>query len=283
MSIMGERFQYAGWSFILPVDTREISEYAREQLISILLDTVTGRRGAVFKRSPRATTWKVPVVNPLGDSIVLFVKQLEPLHGWARSRRIGRGSRLEHVAAISESLGGAGFEVPRVLIAATSPTGHEVIVTERLPGYMLTWWMNPAHTIAMQLRREILRAVGREVARLHAQGFIHGDLTPYNVFVTDDDPIRIAFLDHERSWRARIPALMARQRMRNLVQLGHFALPGVTRTDKLRVLLSYAAAVGLQPRAAIRTMARMIQHRLDKDRAARHARESAAVVMEEGA
>jgi hypothetical protein len=282
MSALGERFKYAGWSFVLPADARQISEYAREQLIAILLDTLAGKRGDPFKRSPRAIIWRVKIVNPLGDSMVIFVKQLEPLRGWARKKRIGRHNRVEHVLEISDRLGRAGFEVPRVLIAADSPTGHEAIVTEQLPGEMLTWWMNPAHAVAMQVRRAILAQLGRDVARLHERGFIHGDLTPYNVFVTSDDPVRIAFLDHERTRRRAIASMVPRQRMRNLVQLGHFTLPGVSRTDKMRVLTSYASEMGLQRRATIRTMARMIQRRLDKDRAAR--REGAAAVAgEEGA
>ncbi|HSR57764.1 MAG TPA: lipopolysaccharide kinase InaA family protein [Candidatus Binataceae bacterium] len=282
MSAAGEHLQYAGWSFVLPPEAGEMSEYAREQLIAILLDTVAGRRGMPFKRSARATTWKVQVVNPLGDSINLFIKQLDPMRGWARTKRIGRESRVAHVLAISGQLSRAGFAVPRVLIAASSPTGHEAMVTEQLPGFMLTWWMNPAHGIGPDVRRAILQALGREVAHLHSQGFIHGDLTPYNVFVTSDDPVRIAFLDHERSRRWRIGIGVARQRMRNLVQLGHFALAGVSRSDKLRVLVSYADAMGLQRRKTVRTMARMIQRRLQKDRAGARDAEHAAIAMEEG-
>ena len=282
MSSAGEHFQYAGWNFVVPGGAGEMSEYAREQLIAILLDTIAGQRGILFKRSAHATTWKVRVVNPAGASLGLFVKQLEPLHGWARTKRIGRESRLAHVLAISGQFTRAGFAVPRVLIMASSPTGHEVLVTEQLPGHMLTWWMNPAHGIGSNLRRAILRALGREVARLHSQGFIHGDLTPYNVFVTSEAPVRIAFLDHERSRHRRIGVLVERQAMRNLVQLGHYAVPGVSRTDKLRVLVSYALEMGLQRRKTIRTMARMIQRRLEKNGAGARAVEPGAIVVEEG-
>ena len=48
MSAAGEHFQYAGWSFVLPDDGNQLSEYAREQLIAILLDTVAGKRGEPF-------------------------------------------------------------------------------------------------------------------------------------------------------------------------------------------------------------------------------------------
>ena len=66
----------------------------------------------------------------------------------------------------------------------------------------------------------MLRALGAEVARLHRAGYIHGDLTPYNIFVTGLQPPQFVFIDHERT-RRTILSRFERPRMRNLVQLGH--------------------------------------------------------------
>jgi hypothetical protein len=83
----------------------------------------------------------------------------------------------------------------------------------------------------------VLRALGAEVARLHQAGFVHGDLVPPNVRRTDAG---FVFLDNDRTRRMPL-ALVAR---RNLVQLGRFVVPGVTVTDRARVLWAYAAGRG---------------------------------------
>ncbi len=86
----------------------------------------------------------------------------------------------------------------------------------------------------------MLAAVGAEVARLHARGFVAGDLVPANVWVCGaPDAARIAFLDHDRTRAGRAPAPWWRAR-RNLVQLNRVVLSGVTVTDRLRVYRAYA-------------------------------------------
>ena len=116
---------------------------------------------------------------------------------------------------------------------------------------MLTRWMNPIHRTETLLRRRILQKLGAEIGRLHRVGYIHGDLTPYNIFATGDPEIAITFIDHEGTEKtSRMSINVARNRLRNLVQLGHFDLPGVSRTDKMRVFVSYAAATGLSKSAS---------------------------------
>ena len=89
-------------------------------------------------------------------------------------------------------------------------------------------------------RRIVLRALGAEIARLHRAGYIHGDLTPYNIFVTGLQPPQFVFIDHERT-RRTILSRFERPRMRNLVQLGHLDVGGVTNTDRMRVWIGYSA------------------------------------------
>jgi hypothetical protein len=90
-------------------------------------------------------------------------------------------------------------------------------------------------------KRALLCAVGAEVARLHAAGFVAGDLVPANVWTAAaPDGIRIALLDHDRTRAGLVPAPWWRAR-RNLVQLNRVVLPGITVTDRLRVYRSYAS------------------------------------------
>jgi hypothetical protein len=59
------------------------------------------------------------------------------------------------------------------------------------------------------------------------------------------------FLDNDRTRRSRLLVRIGGRR--NLVQLGRFVVPGVTLTDRARVLAAYAASRGLS-RAARRRL-----------------------------
>ncbi len=90
-----------------------------------------------------------------------------------------------------------------------------------------------------------------------------------------NDPIIITFIDNEGTERvSQINVNAARNRMRNLLQLGHFEIPGVSRTDKLRVFMSYAGAMEFSRQAkrrSLRKLVEMIVRRRERD-AAIHAR-----------
>jgi len=59
-------------------------------------------------------------------------------------------------------------------------------------------------------------ALGAEIARLHRAGYIQGDLTPCNFFVTLLEPAQFVFIDHEHT-RSTFLSRFGRPRMRNLV------------------------------------------------------------------
>ena len=143
--------------------------------------------------------------------------------------------------------------------------GREIVATERIEGMMV-----PRHIRVssehLGRKRSILRALGGEIARLHQAGYIHGDLTPYNIFVTAFDPPRFTFIDHERThrtWRARFE----RPRFRNLVQLGHLDIKGLSITDRMRVWRGYREATpAKRSRKNLRRIVAMIKRRVDRDR-----------------
>jgi hypothetical protein len=287
--IMGERIDSSGWSFIIPLSSSELSPYLRNEVVDAAVAALQGKRGAPFRRSRHATTWKVQTVGMSGEPANIFVKQLDVAHGLAaRVRAAVRAKRSEHVLGISEDLRRDHLGVPEVLLIGNDPaTGREVIVMNQAAGFMLTRWMNPSHRIDVILRRRILHQLGAEVARLHLSGYVHGDLTPYNIFATGEHQTVITFIDHEgteKASRARIN--LARHRMRNLVQLGHFDLPGISRSDKMRVFASYAAAMSFTPRAkrqSLRGLRKMIERRRTRDRAINRFASKPAIIAEEDA
>jgi len=261
---MMERVDIAGWRFQIPDRDR-----MDEALLGQVLEALDGKLGAPFRRSRHATTWKVRVADPRN----IFVKQLDaPRSVISRAKATSRAKRSVHVLRISRKLRRFGLEAPQVLLIGTNrESGNEVVVTSEAPGFMVTRWMNPAYHTELVLRRAILGKLGSEIARLHRSGFIHGDLTPYNVFATADDPIIITFIDNEGTERtSQINVGRARNRMRNLMQLGHFDIQGVSRTDKLRVFMSYADGMDLSPkvkRRSLRKLIAMIARRRDRDAA----------------
>src|SRR5205823_2160469 len=96
-------------------------------------------------------------------------------------------------------------------------------------------------------KRALLGRLGAEVARLHRAGFVHGDLVPANIRLVGE---RFVFLDNDRTRRSRLLVRLAGRR--NLVQLGRFVVPGLTLTDRARVLGAYA------PRRGHRRLARWL-------------------------
>ena len=286
---LGACFDLSGWRFVVPESAGALSAHVRNDVAPSVVAALDGKCGAPFRRSRHATTWKVRIAGSDGEAVNIFVKQLDAARGLvAAAKAKTRAKRSAHVAYISEDLRRHDFAVPRtLLIGENLATRSEVIVMSEAPGFMLTRWMNPSHHTELRRRREILHRLGAEIARLHRSGYIHGDLTPYNIFATGESPIAIWFIDHEGTEKiSRVSINVARNRMRNLVQLGHFDLPGVSPTDKLRVFTSYGAAMDLSPRACRQSLSRlikMIARRRQRDRAIKHAAAQPAIIAKEDA
>ena len=162
----------------------------------------------------------------------VFVKTYPP-PGAPRALRAFRMAR---------ALGGAGFGAPAVALVGTRGRA----------GLLVTLDAGGEDLLEALVRRRadrrakwaLLRQLGAEVGRLHAAGFVHGDLVPPNLRVRDGT---LVFLDNDRTRRGRLLVRLGARR--NLVQLGRFVVPGVTLTDRARVLAAYAAARRLPARA----------------------------------
>ncbi|HVC44162.1 MAG TPA: lipopolysaccharide kinase InaA family protein [Candidatus Binataceae bacterium] len=223
----------------------------REELIGCALAAARGTRGAPRRRSRHARTWQAKLGAPA--ELEIFIKLLDAPRGRELLKRWVRGPRSAHVARITQALADAGFNVPPVIaIGMEAATGRELIVAPRAEGE------GPLRTLAalrsrpLAHKRAVLRALGAEIARLHRCGFVHGDLTPFNIFFVRAEPPRFVLIDHERTRRLVMPG-RGRVRLRNLVQLGRFALPGISTTDRMRVFDGYAVRLA---KAARRRLAR---------------------------
>jgi hypothetical protein len=135
-----------------------------------------------------------------------------------------------------------------------------MIVTPRAEG------QGPLRTLLsldMRSKRLLLKALGQEIARLHRSRFVHGDLTPFNIFFIAEES-RFVFLDHERTRRTK--GVHGRRQLRNLVQLGRFQLPGITGTDRLRLLRAYTSEMERSRQRRVESLvAKMLSRRIRRD------------------
>jgi len=251
--------QQDGW--ILGLATTVAPEL-RPSVVTLALDTAAGSAGRRVRHSRHADTSLVELGNQ-----DLFVKIIRPGRGLKRLRRWIRGGSAKHVVAIAAALQRDGFRAPAPMLWGSELRGgRDIIVTARARGILVPRSLREAGR-DLGRKRALLHALGAEVARLHLRGYLHGDLTPFNILCSRDEPERFILLDHERTRRTWL-SRFTRPRLRNLVQLGHFGLPGLTRTDRMRVWCAYAEvyqSTGRRRRSEARRLGRMIQKRLAKD------------------
>jgi len=182
------------------------------------------------RRSRHARTQRVEV-----SGAVVYVKAY-PSPG---ARRAWRAFRMGRALEL------AGFRVPEALVVGRRG-GEGVLVTGEVaaPSLLEAITAAPAGSAHPQRKRRLLEALGTQVAHLHGAGFVHGDLVPSNLLACGDT---LVFLDHDRTRRS--PLLVWWGARRNLVQLGRFVVPGLTASDRMRVLRAYSGARQLGPGA----------------------------------
>jgi hypothetical protein len=256
-----DRSECEGWSLAVAEPARDLGE----ELVKLVVETAAGREAKPLRRSRRATTFNLRLPFGSGTRTDIFVKVIDAPRGLERLKRRLRGSIASHVGRVTAQLANAGICAPPIWIYGCELVSRrELIVTPRAAG------RGPLRTLealagSIADKRAALAALGAEIARMHRAGFVHGDLTPFNIFVVRGESPRFIFLDHERT---RIGFAIGRRRraLRNLVQLGRFAMPGVTRTDRLRLLRSYGVAMNWRdPRKMSRRVATMIRRRITRD------------------
>ena len=115
-----------------------------------------------------------------------------------------RAGREQHLAVqiVSENVAGSNslFNKLRIGYEALRSAGHPGIVNYRdlerdgsrvylvmelLEGAPFSYVIKDAGTIPLDEARPVLRGIGDALQFLHAEGLVHGNLTPRNVFITD--------------------------------------------------------------------------------------------------
>ncbi|MCW5892599.1 MAG: hypothetical protein KIT14_18955 [bacterium] len=167
------------------------------------------------------------------------------------------GARRRGAPSLHRALAAAGFAAPEPLLLGTRARAGLLVTADVGGEELLAAVVRPG---ARGAKRALLAHLGREVARLHRAGFVHGDLVPPNLRVRGG---QLVFLDNDRT--RRLPFAFGARR--NLVQLGRFVVPGLSLTDRVRVLAAYAAVRGFGG-ARRRRLARWVARKVTQRRCA---------------
>ena len=166
----------------------------------------------------------------------LYYKEFLPRSPVESLKALVRGSRARRARLRGEALLWAGIDAPANIAWGKLPRGREYLFTAAAPGEDMDRWLR--HTLAdrtmpnLRQRRRLLAALGTFVGRVHATGFVHGDLRPGNVVAAwQHDRFRFTLLDNERVRKRAHPS--GKMLLRNLMQLNMLPPSVLSRADRM--------------------------------------------------
>jgi Lipopolysaccharide kinase (Kdo/WaaP) family len=178
-------------------------------------------------------------VNP---ALQLYYKEYLVRSPAAALRAQVKGSRATRARLNADALLQAGIDAPHNVLWGQLPGGGEYLFTVEVPGDSIRRWLS--ETLAgkdaeqRQLRRQLLFALGTFIGRVHATGFIHGELRPDNVLADlVMGQFRFSLINNEGNRRS-VPT-PGKLLLRNLVQLNQLPLAVLGRTDRMRFLCAW--------------------------------------------
>jgi hypothetical protein len=186
-----------------------------------------------WDRVSRSASTRVAVQQELG----LYYKEFRGRSPAASLRALAKGSRATRARTNSEALLLAGIDAPEPLAWGDLPGGHEYVFTAAVPGIGVAQWLRDNRKARtgerLRLRRQMLHALGTFIGRVHATGFIHGNLQANHILVAlQQEQFRFTLIDNERIAR-KTPA-PGRLLLRDLTKLNNLAPGLLNRTDRMR-------------------------------------------------
>lgn len=167
----------------------------------------------------------------------IYYKEFLPRSPLETLKGLIRGSRATRARRNGDALLLAGFGAPANLAWGKLAGGREYLFTGTARGQGLDTWLATTLTSRSRenlfLRRQLLKALGVFIGRLHATGFVHGDLRPGNVIAHQcEDRFTFTLIDNERTVHKDPPS--GRMLLRNLMQLNMLPPQVLSRTDRMR-------------------------------------------------
>jgi len=177
----------------------------------------------------------------------IYFKQYLWRSAWDFIKHLVRASRAKRAFKATLMLEKNGFEAP--VVVAMGECKFSFLDREN---FLVTLEVEDAKQIyqfipdrlenltrkQLQDKRELIRAFGRTVGRMHARSIFHGDLKVVNVLARHNSLTwHFFFIDNERTRKFyRLPAWL---RLKNLVQLNMYRTDALTGTDRMRFFKSY--------------------------------------------
>lgn len=154
----------------------------------------------------------------------------------------GRGAAHRRAQRNNARLLLAGFQAPQCLASGTLANGRDYLFISAITGESVAHWLRQALTdrdpATLALRRHLLRELGVFTGRLHAAGFIHGDLHPGNVIAAyKGGQFRFGLINTEHLLRRRPPP--GKRLLAELSLLNGLPVTDLTRTDRWRCFLAW--------------------------------------------
>lgn len=163
----------------------------------------------------------------------LYYKEFLQRSPLDRFKAILHGSRAQRARLHGDALLRAGIDAPQNIAWGSLSGGREYLFTRAVEGEDLGSWLEHTREDSLAMRRQLLAELGQFVGRVHATGFVHGDLRPGNVLARHNgDRFLFTLLDNERTVQRLPPP--GRMLLRNLMQLNMLPLHVLGRTDRMR-------------------------------------------------
>jgi hypothetical protein len=205
-------------------------------------------RLTTIRSSKFARVYKLTVRFDDVDKGVYF-KQYLCRSIWDFIKDFVRASRAERAFKATEMLGENGFDAPTIIAMGEFRYGlchtTHFLVTLEIENAKQIYQFIPDRLQnltkqQLQGKRELIRAFGRTVGKMHAAGIFHGDLRLGNILARQEkNRWRFFFLDNERT--RKFYRLPARLRLKNLVQVNMFPPAAMSNTDRMRFFREYWA------------------------------------------
>ena len=212
-----------------------------------------------------------------GVSRELYFKKYLHRSVWDIIKHLVRDSRVKRAFKASLMLAENGFDVPTIIAMGESRSSffntRNFLVTSQVEDAKDIYHFfaeTPRNLTKEQLRykRELIRALGRTIGRMHAKAIFHGDLRLGNVLARqENNRWRFFFLDNERTKKLR--RLPFQLQLKNLVQVNMIPRQMITNTDRMRFFKEYWAenrSIKKQKIDLIKKVLRKTNQRLSKKR-----------------
>jgi hypothetical protein len=209
-----------------------------EQLHECALRLAAGELPAGWDIVPGSSSSRVAV----NTGLKVYYKEFPACSPLEWLIALQRGSRATRARLGNAALLYAGIEAPASLAWGKLPGGREYLFTRAVAGQDVARWLTTTLVDrtgeALATRRQLLEALGIFVGRVHATGFVPGQLKACDVQAhLLDNRFQFALVNNERTVKKLPPP--GRMLLKNLMQLNLLPPSALSRTDRMRFFVGW--------------------------------------------